>query len=749
MTNKRRFALALAALTCAAALPGGAAMSAPPAEDGTITSGSVYATVTDEAVVLGNPLVERTWSRDAFATTSLIDKRGGDEAWSSGGPDFSLTVGAAEITSDMFAVETVSVAQIDRGLRVEMELAGPGINASRIVEAYNGIAGFRSQTIVTPVAAIALGGETLEQAAVGPDVAPTIHAFRAGADWRGWDETSQSHWGGPEFTLGNSHPGTWRETTSEPSGAPLDGPAQWISVQRDDRSLFMVMERNDFPSSWATYDGASAALIVDHSRDIVSLGPIEESGHAENPSDSPGRHRIVAAGTDLALEPTFLGFGNGPDDEPWQFYKYLTEHRLEPYANDVTFNSNGTDANLISTGAKDDMNFATVQEVAPIARRLGVETFILDDGWQAISGDWYPDSPEYPEPRWDGVEGSKFAPRFPDASFEAVREAIAPMKLGLWMSPMHFNHNSATYKDHPEWGCTPVGQALVGANAAQPDSSSNEAGIATWGPDAIPHIESRIREAIEVWKVEYFKFDFLVWLDCVGQGDLYDYRERFIGMLDRLKTDHPHVTFQIDETNDYRLVPFESVARGPSWFQNGSPEPNQLLHNIWNLSPFVPAASLGQHSLGGRAYERYPVSTLMAAALTGHITFFSELRGIHTEVIDQAAPWIEFYKENRDLFTQMIYPLLNDPIHRDWTALQSWDPEEGRGALLAFRQDAEATTQTIALKNVPEGRTFDLFSGVDETPLGTFASEQLTTGLEISLPEVRTAEVVLILPHQG
>ena len=63
------------------------------------------------------------------------------------------------------------------------------------------------------------------------------------------------------------------------------------------------------------------------------------------------------------------------------------------------------------------------------------------------------------------------------------------------------------------------------------------------------------------------------------------------------------MTLQIDETNDYRLFPFESVARGPSWFQNGSPPPEQLLHNLWNLSPYVPAFSLGQHFLGGKAWS--------------------------------------------------------------------------------------------------------------------------------------------------
>ena len=148
----------------------------------------------------------------------------------------------------------------------------------------------------------------------------------------------------------------------------------------------------------------------------------------------------------------------------------------------------------------------------------------------------------------------------------------------------------------------------------------------TWGPDALPHVEERLTDAIENWGVRYFKWDFMAWLDCAGQGDIYDFREALLAMLDRLQAKYPHVTFQIDETNDYRLFPYESVARGPSWFQNGSPEYHQLLHNLWNLSPYVPAWSLGQHFLGGRAWEKHPVATLMAAALPSHLTFFSDLR---------------------------------------------------------------------------------------------------------------------------
>ena len=508
----------------------------------------------------------------------------------------------------------------------------------------------------------------------------------------------------------------------------------------------MVAERNDMPSSRAGYDGRTAVLRVDWTKDVISLGPFEENAHAENPVSGAGRVRTAAPGTDLALEPAWTGFGTGGRDDAWQFHAYLVRHRLAPYRKAVTFNSNGTDRNEISTGAKDDMNLAAVERDAPKARALGIETFILDDGWQAASGDWEPDSPEHPEPRWDHVPGSKFAPRFPDAKFEAVRRAIAPMELGLWMSPGSFNPRSRAYREHPEWTCGPLGHGLATYNLLQPDEGSNEAGIGAWGPDAWPHIERRIRTAITEWGIRYFKFDFLLWLDCAAQGDLYEHHDAFVAMLDRIQADHPDVTLQIDETNDYRLFPFESVARGPSWFQNGSPEPDRLLHNVWNLSPYVPAFSLGQHFLGGKAYERYPVETLMAAALPSHLTFFSDLRELPDAVVERARPWVDFYRRERDLLTQMTIPLESDPLDKHWTALQSWDPERGRGALLAFRQQDPRASARIELRDVPPRRCFALRSAPDGAPAGAATSRELTRGLLVELPEPDTARVLLIEP---
>ena len=702
-------------------------------------NGSVYVSVTPTSVTLGNALVERTWDKAAFRTATMSDKRAGSVNTTFAAPDFALVLANQTIESTVFSVAGVTTTDIPGGgVRVVMSLTTPGgaLTAQRIAEAYDGIAGIRTQTIVTSAAPLTLTGARLETVAAGTDKHATLHAFRAGADWR------EPGWTGPEVTVGDPHAGTWRHTTKGAPAQSVAAAAQYVTMANNaGRSVFIELERNDFPSSRAAFDGRVGSVSVDYTRDVIGLGPLEESAHAENPTAAPaGRVRTIKPLTPFAFEPTFTGFGRTGDDEAWQFHKYLVK-RMGDYEKGATFNSNGTDSNQISTGAKDDLDFATIQQVARKAKQLGVSTFILDDGWQAISGDWHPDSPDYPEPR------GGYAPRFPDATFAAVRAEIEPMKLGLWMSPTFFNPASETFKAHPEWVCQPIGAALVPYNIAEPDSSSNEAGLGPWGPDALPYVKSRIDTAIREWGVTYFKFDFLAWFDCAGQGDLYDFHDRFVGMLDALRAQHPDVTFEIDETNDYRLFPFESVSRGPSWFQNGSPTPSHLLHNIWNLSPWIPAFSLGQHFLGDyRGTDPAAIDLRMAAAMLSHPTFFADLRKYDEAALDRASTWLRFRSEHLDAFTGVVYPLLSDPIEGGWTALQSWDAEAGSGALLAFRQGSAESSRVVALRNVPAGRTFNLIAAPTGEVVGTVTSAQLSAGINVEIPAQNGQRVLLVVP---
>jgi hypothetical protein len=709
-----------------------AALAPTAARADVVIAQGVTAEVTATRVTLSNSLVSRSWDRAALRST-IVDRRGTDRVWSQDAPDFTLEVGGQKISSSAMNVTGATVTKLARGgLRVTMQMADatlPGLTVTRVAEAYPGVAGFRTQTTVASTVPLLLNAATLDEAAVGAGVTPSISAFRAGSDWR------DQNWNGPQFTIGDAHPGDWRDTRTAAKGGALRAPGEWLSAADGDTSLFEVMERNDFPSSTAGYDGKTAVLRVDFTRDVIDLGPFEEDAHAENPiADGPGRGRLVTS-AGLALPAAFVGMGRGDGDDAWQFHRYLVDHRLAPYAHDVVFNSDGTDDNRISTGAKDDMDYATIQKVAPIARDLGVDTFVLDDGWQAASGDWEPDSAAYPEPR------GKFPPRFPDATFSAVRDAIAPMKLGLWMSPMNFNPASNTYKAHPEWACAPTGDALAGYSASDPDSGSNEAGLGVWSKDAIPHIESRIRDAIDNWQVRYFKFDFLAWVDCAGAGDLYDMHDAFVAMIDRLRADHPDVVFQIDETNDYRMFPFESVSRGPTWFQNGGPGTQQLLHNLWDLSPYIPTYAIG-HKLFANNFRADGIDTAMAAALPSHMLITTDLQTLAASDIARARTWIDWYKAHQADLGGVTYPLLADPLKNDWTALQTWDPDAGRGVLFAFRQGGADATRSIALRDVPDG-TYSIEEAPSGDPVAQVDAQQLRDGLAVSAP-LKGARVLLI-----
>lgn len=737
-----------------------AAPSAPPSGEG-----AVQLQIDEGRIVLSNGLIERSWTSSPLVRTErLVDLRTG-KVWISDDTDFALGVVGLPLSGN-YRSSTVGIKSETTpsgSVRLTMSLVPtlpvaelPQTVIRRTFEMYPGIAGMRVETNIETLVPLVITGYSLEQALPeGDALTADLHSFRAGADWR------EPEWEGPPLVLGDAQTGTWRKTVS---GTDVTATAQWMSIRdSDDRRLFYVLERNDLPSSVMSFDRGRARAGVDLARDIIYLGPLEEQVHIGNPlGGGVGRIRVVLPGQPLQLESLFTGVGLNADDEAWQHHKYLAR-RAPQYPRAVTFNSNGVDDNAISTGAKDDMDFATFLVQLETAKKIGIETFIFDDGWQARSGDWCPDADVPDERCTEPRRGSdpKFAPRFPDAEFKAVREQLEPagMRLGLWMSPLHFHPTSVAFSENPEWICLPLSAALLLANQAQPYDSSSEAGIVQWNPEAvgrggktaIEHIEERIRVAIEQWGVRYFKFDFTAWLDCVGINtvDLYAYRESFVRMLDRVLLDHPDVTIQMDETNDYRLFPFEALMRGPTWYQNGSPAPNESLHANWILAPFVPPYALGRSALRSGDLDKYPVDYQMQVALLSHMTFFNDLRDIPAEAIPRIRVWTDYYRAHREDLATLTYPLTDeDPYSGDnWAAFQTWNPERRRGALLVYRQDAPDGMRTIRLRNVADG-SYRLIEAPSETGVLEYSGAQLRDGIEVAIPAVHSARVFRIEPVQ-
>ena len=365
------------------------------------------------------------------------------------------------------------------------------------------------------LAPLPLTGATLDEAAVGAGDRrpPRTTCARAPT---GAAPTTQ----GPPVGVGDQQTGTWRATTTGEPGEAIEANAEWLEATEGDRTLAMVMERNDQPSSRARYDGATARLEVDYERDVIILGPLEENAHIENPYEDGGRRRVVVPGEPFALEPAFVALGARAGR------RRVAAPRIPgPPPPDA-----------VSEG--DHVQQQRDRRQRPLDRREGRPRHRRHprdraEGARARHRD------VHPRRRLAGALGRLAArlARLPGAALRpgarasrtrsSRRCARRSRRCG---SACGGRRSTSTPRPRrtsstPNGSATPIGDGLLAYNTVEPESSSNEAGLVTWGPDALPHVEARLTDAIENWGVRYFKWDFMAWLDCAGQGDIYDFRE--------------------------------------------------------------------------------------------------------------------------------------------------------------------------------------------------------------------------------
>ena len=176
-----------------------------------------------------------------------------------------------------------------------------------------------------------------------------------------------------------------------------------------------------------------------------------------------------------------------------------------------------------------NQDFDTLTKLADIAARVGVERFVLDDGWfngrrndSSGLGDWTVDSKVWP----DGL----------DRLIEHVRNL--GMEFGIWFEPEMVSPNSDLFSKHPDW-------ALNDTNYKQV-TSRNQLVLDMSRKDVRQYLFDSISKLLKSHEIAYIKWDHN--RDLVSAGahaqTLGTYQ-----LLSELKNAHP-------------LVQFESCASG-------------------------------------------------------------------------------------------------------------------------------------------------------------------------------------------
>lgn len=173
-------------------------------------------------------------------------------------------------------------------------------------------------------------------------------------------------------------------------------------------------------------------------------------------------------------------------------------------------------------------DLAALKELAASAAELGVERFVLDDGWfhgrhddRRALGDWWPDADKYPE---------GLAPL-------AEHVTALGMEFGLWVEPEMVNPESDLYRAHPDWALQIAGRPHITAR--------NQLVLDIARPEVSDYLFEKMAALLREVPIRYLKWDHN--RDLTAAGTTPRFRQQVqaaYALMARLRTAFPHVEIE-------------------------------------------------------------------------------------------------------------------------------------------------------------------------------------------------------------
>ncbi|WP_091348733.1 alpha-galactosidase [Micromonospora rhizosphaerae] len=285
-----------------------------------------------------------------------------------------------------------------------------------------------------------------------------------------------------------------------------------------------------------------------------------------------------------------------------------------------------------------DHELPRLSALADRAAEVGVERFVLDDGWfrgrrhdRAGLGDWWVDDDVWP----DGLQPL------------IDRVCGLGMQFGLWVEPEMVNPDSDLFRAHPDWVLSVPGRL--------PPEWRHQQVLDLAHPDAYEHLLSRLDAVLtEHQGIAYLKWDHnrdLTEAGHQGRPGVHAQTVAVYRLLDELRRRHPEVEIESCSSGGAR-VDLEILRRTDRvWASDCNDALERLAIQRWT-GLLLPPELVGSHIGPERSHTTHRVHDLgfrAATALFGHHGIEWDIGAITAAERAELAAWVALHKRLRPL----------------------------------------------------------------------------------------------------
>lgn len=309
-----------------------------------------------------------------------------------------------------------------------------------------------------------------------------------------------------------------------------------------------------------------------------------------------------------------------------------------------------------------NFNAEKLLAIAKQAQKIGVDTFVLDDGWflnrngdGSSLGDWFVDEAKLGCPLKELIAGVN----------------ALGMKFGLWFEPECVSENSNFYRTHPEWVLqAPNRKGVLGRKQWVVDMSN---------PDAVDAIFGMMSNILDNNNIEYIKWDFNRYLTDVfsnaySADKQIEVHHRYIlgvySLFERLYERYPNLLIESCASGGGRFD-CGMLYYSPQIWASDNSDPIERASIQYGTSFCYPVISMGSHvteSPNHVTKRITPFKTRSNVAMAGTFGYELDLTKLNDEEIEFLAAETKVYNKYSDLIRNGDYYRLtsNDVRYIGW-----------------------------------------------------------------------------------